>query len=263
MNIHLIPSALGMRLNNLLKYYLNKQGEADVIDLTSHDGLNLRAQPISRITIANNLNKMSRGRNMQPNRPYPSPVNLTRGSTINNIERSLDKIASRFNDKLPANRSAHYNELLALEQGSGYVLNMERFDCIICYTTIEKYKGVVLRNCLHQFCKSCLVNTILHTDNVNIPCPYAGNEFTCQDFLKDQEIRALLKKADHEKYLQRSVRLAETSSNNTFHCKALNCTGWCFVEGEITDFVCPCCSSKNCVRCEVSKLFPLIFGILT
>ena len=32
--------------------------------------------------------------------------------------------------------------------------NIERFECVICFLEIEPGDGVVLRECLHNFCKS-------------------------------------------------------------------------------------------------------------
>ena len=33
------------------------------------------------------------------------------------------------------------------------VTNQEEFECQICYLEVEKGEGIVLRNCLHQFCR--------------------------------------------------------------------------------------------------------------
>lgn len=34
--------------------------------------------------------------------------------------------------------------------------NQEEFDCGICFTPVEPEEGVVLRECLHRFCRSVL-----------------------------------------------------------------------------------------------------------
>ena len=45
-----------------------------------------------------------------------------------------------------------YRELIQLDDFN-YVANSEPFDCSICFMRIEKGDGIVLRDCLHTFCK--------------------------------------------------------------------------------------------------------------
>lgn len=52
-----------------------------------------------------------------------------------------------------------------------------------------------------------------------------------------------------EKYLARSVKLAERKMMNTFHCKTADCTGWCIYEDDVNIFKCPVCTKKNCITC--------------
>lgn len=55
----------------------------------------------------------------------------------------------------------------------------------------------------------------------------------------------------YEKYLTRSILEAESKIQNTFHCKTVNCPGWCIIEDEINQFDCPVCMKKNCLTCQV------------
>lgn len=116
-----------------------------------------------------------------------------------------------------------YHELLALENSLGIVANSEPFDCSICFVTIEENVGVVLRNCLHKFCKECLIQTITHAADVNIKCPNVDGDSACDDELQDREIRALLSEVEYEKYLMRTLRFAENNMQNAFHCKKPGC----------------------------------------
>lgn len=138
-----------------------------------------------------------------------------------------------------------------MSNSGGTISNSESFECIICCRKIRKGSGVVLRNCLHKFCKSCLVSTIVNNEDVNIQCPHMDSHSSCTEYIQDQEIRALLKKTQLKNYLERSLRLAETTGD-TFHCKTVNCVGWCYIENMPTEFICPCCQCVNCIHCEVS-----------
>ncbi|EAT35743.1 AAEL012112-PA [Aedes aegypti] len=51
-------------------------------------------------------------------------------------------------------------------------------------------------------------------------------------------------------YLERSLKKAELSADNSFHCKTPDCAGWCLVEDNVTVFHCPVCKAQNCVPCE-------------
>jgi len=49
-------------------------------------------------------------------------------------------------------RQINYNELIAVE-GQNLIPNAEEFECPICFSTISEKEGVVLRECLHKFCR--------------------------------------------------------------------------------------------------------------
>ena len=51
--------------------------------------------------------------------------------------------------------------------------------------------------------------------------------------------------------MDRSVQLAESSMDNTFHCKTVDCRGWCEFQPGVNQFVCPVCFLKNCLQCQV------------
>lgn len=37
---------------------------------------------------------------------------------------------------------------------------------------------------------------------------------------------------------------------NSFHCKTVNCEGWCEYEDDVNFFTCPICKEKNCLTCR-------------
>ena len=87
--------------------------------------------------------------------------------------------------------------------------NVEEFVCQICFLDIEPGDGVVLRECLHTFCKyvgnsqlpnvvcialrfrDCLVGTIEHAEDAAVKCPYKDNSYSCDMRILDREIKAV------------------------------------------------------------------------
>ena len=47
------------------------------------------------------------------------------------------------------------------------VSNLKPFVCGICFSRIPEFDGIVLRECLHEFCRDCLIQLIRHADEVN------------------------------------------------------------------------------------------------
>lgn len=145
-----------------------------------------------------------------------------------------------------------YIQLLDLEEGGGVISNVEPFDCLICLTTIKIGDGVRLRNCLHQFCRDCLKNSIIHCEEGDVPCPFGDGSSRCDSILQDREIRAILSKLEFDQHLQRTLRIAEITTRDAIHCKVPNCDGWCICEDGVNEFKCPKCETVNCVSCQVS-----------
>ena len=47
---------------------------------------------------------------------------------------------------------ANYEALMAASEAR-LITNTEEFECMICYVGVEPGEGVILKGCLHQFCK--------------------------------------------------------------------------------------------------------------
>lgn len=133
---------------------------------------------------------------------------------------------------------------------TGYYPNYEPFDCPICLVKCETADGVLLRNCCHTFCKECIANVVKHSDEAEIKCPFLDGNEKCDNVITDREIRALVSPEQYEKYLQQSLRVAESCANS-FHCRTPNCKGFCFFEQGVNEFVCPVCRAENCLICRV------------
>lgn len=144
-----------------------------------------------------------------------------------------------------------YIELLSLDDSMDLTKNTEIFECSVCLVDYQPFEGVVLRNCLHTFCKDCIRNTIVYSDEAEVKCPYYDDQYSCDCLLQDREIKALLSKTEHDDHLAKSLRIAENQIENSFHCKTPDCKGWCIYEDDVNTFKCPICCLGNCLTCRV------------
>ncbi|XP_046961460.1 uncharacterized protein LOC124531060 [Vanessa cardui] len=138
-----------------------------------------------------------------------------------------------------------YTELMKLEQ-QPLVPNSEVFDCGVCIEQCAIGEGVVLRECIHTFCRECLADVVRHCTEPVVSCP----AIACHGTIQEREIRALLSPEDYEKWLARSLAAAESGTRNTFHCRTRDCTGWAFCEPGVRRFPCPVCNHTNCLPCQ-------------
>lgn len=112
---------------------------------------------------------------------------------------SLDEGAAK-------NASKHYNELLSLDT-TDVVLNSEPFECPVCFMKFAAKEGVVLRDCLHVFCRECVVNTIKYNDEAEVKCPYLDEVYSCDSIIQEREIKSLVSKDIYEQHLAISLRV--------------------------------------------------------
>lgn len=120
--------------------------------------------------------------------------------------------------------------------------------CSTCFQRFEVGEGIILMNCLHEFCRKCIVESIHKTiDFVQVRCPF-NNEYKCESFLSEREIRGLVTVAEYNQFIQNSEKAALTipdkmitikePPNKTFKLdleKEL-------VKSEKTELDCPRCS---------------------
>lgn len=158
-----------------------------------------------------------------------------------------DENKSNVASNIEGKTGEFYTELIKLEQQS-LVSNSENFECGVCIEECAVGNGVVLRECLHTFCRECLSDALRYCEEPMISCPAVG----CSGGLQDREIRALLSEEDYEKWLARGLAVAESGTRNTFHCRTTDCSGWAVCETDVRVFPCPVCNKKNCIPCQVS-----------
>lgn len=144
-----------------------------------------------------------------------------------------------------------YEELISLEN-CDVIPNSEPIECPVCFVTYGPREGVILRDCLHMFCRSCIANTIRYCEDAEVKCPYRDSEYTCESTLQEREIKALVEPEVYQQYLAKSIAQAENNAgNNAFHCKTPDCPGWCIYDDDVNNFLCPVCGANNCLTCQV------------
>ncbi|GFY60078.1 ranBP-type and C3HC4-type zinc finger-containing protein 1 [Trichonephila inaurata madagascariensis] len=146
------------------------------------------------------------------------------------------------------NKKSDYRTLLALDDVD-LVANMEPFECPVCFLDVEINEGIVLQECLHNFCRECLSSAIQYSDTAVIKCPFRNDEYSCESHLQEREIKCLVTPDVYERHLQRSMALAESQARDSFHCKTPDCPGWCLFEDNVNTFLCPVCKHTNCLTC--------------
>lgn len=145
------------------------------------------------------------------------------------------------------NKESLYKELMDLEEQSGYIPNLVVFECEICLMEIDIGDGMTIRNCLHQFCIDCVRGSINNSTDATVKCPAT----LCENIVEDREIRSLVTQAEFDKYSLKMLQIVESQSSNSFHCKTPDCHGWAIVDDAVVFFICPICSSINCLSCQV------------
>ncbi|KAE9528483.1 hypothetical protein AGLY_012054 [Aphis glycines] len=149
-----------------------------------------------------------------------------------------------------------YQQLMAMEMQSDLVLHNGPFECAVCLCTYDN-NGVVLRDCLHVFCRLCLQMTIDHSKAEQVECPYIDDRYSCTGVLQHREIKKILDSDEkYERFLQRSVErarqlLAKEHNGGSFQCRRPDCPGWCLIydKNNVLEFKCPVCGTVTCVRC--------------
>jgi hypothetical protein len=132
-----------------------------------------------------------------------------------------------------------------------FVENIKEFGCDICQQPISRGDGIVIKNCLHEYCKPCLGKYIETSDTAVVPCPFRDEDgAVCIGFLLDSEVRSLVSVPVYLEVVQRSLAEAEATNPNSYHCKTPDCPAWVEIDAEVENFQCQACNRENCVRCK-------------
>uniref|UniRef100_A0ABD2VWZ1 RanBP-type and C3HC4-type zinc finger-containing protein 1 n=1 Tax=Trichogramma kaykai TaxID=54128 RepID=A0ABD2VWZ1_9HYME len=151
---------------------------------------------------------------------------------------------------LPEEKLKRYEELIHLEN-CGIITNKEPIECPVCFMICGPEEGVILRNCLHSFCRSCAASTVRYCEEAEVKCPYRDTDYTCDFVLQEREIKALVSAEVYQQHLAKSIAQAENNAGDAaFHCKTPDCPGWCIYDDNVNNFLCPVCRANNCLTCQ-------------
>ncbi|XP_035375745.1 ranBP-type and C3HC4-type zinc finger-containing protein 1 isoform X2 [Electrophorus electricus] len=185
------------------------------------------------------------------NRPESYTVPCSYRPDANELYRiQQEKEAIRqYQQAQEAERRENYARLVQMD-GQELVPNPESVECRICYLQLQPGEGVLLRECLHCFCRECLRSVILLSEDPQVACPYRDEAYACECTLQEREIRALVSGEEYERWLQRGLSVAESRCEGSYHCASTDCPGWCVYEDTVNTFHCPVCNKHNCLLCK-------------
>ncbi|KAJ6661534.1 hypothetical protein lerEdw1_014444 [Lerista edwardsae] len=150
---------------------------------------------------------------------------------------------------LEQERLQNFQQLRQLDEAA-LVPNREAMECRICYLDVGPGEGVLLRECLHSFCRACLRQVVSCNEEPQVACPFRDDSYACSSHLQDREIRALVSRDEYEHFLERRLAVAESRAQNSYHCQTADCLGWCVYEDDVNEFRCPVCWALNCLVCK-------------
>ncbi|KAJ3611342.1 hypothetical protein NHX12_021358 [Muraenolepis orangiensis] len=172
----------------------------------------------------------------------PDPLELRR------IQQEKEAVR-QYQQAKEEERRENFARLVRLD-GQDVVSNPEAVDCRICYVDLRPGEGVLLRECLHCFCRECLRSVIMLCEDPEVACPYRDETYACSCTLQEREIKALVSSEEYERWLQRGLSVAESRCEGSYHCATADCPGWCVYEDTVNVFHCPVCRMHNCLLCK-------------
>ncbi|KAL5556528.1 hypothetical protein UlMin_038764 [Ulmus minor] len=133
----------------------------------------------------------------------------------------------------------------------------ERFDnevtCPICLCDIED--GYQLEDCLHKFCRLCLVEQCDSAIRNQGSFPLCCTHKDCNSLIRITDLRSLLPSDKLEELFRASVGAFVSSSGGTYRfCPSPDCPSVYKVadpETEGEPFVCGACYTETCTRCHL------------
>lgn len=164
--------------------------------------------------------------------------------SLNEKVRESDRLAEAAkNDTMP---------LLLDAENHDFIENRKVFECAICFTDAEVGDGVILKNCLHNFCKLCLIEQVINSEEFEVKCPNNDDDGSCQFKLQEREVKALVTPEIFEKHLEKSLKLYEAAAGSkNYHCKTADCRGFYeLMDANVRGFTCEVCEKVNCIGCK-------------
>lgn len=240
--------------------------EATLVELHAVDGSPVFLYLVAPDSVALHIDNAAQVNKSQPTEEVSEeliqdpPMEVLQTIEEKQETKEVDKIISITNEHeqetAETNMSedikiGRYEELISLENWD-VIPNSEPIECPICFVTYGPREGVILRDCLHMFCRPCIANTIAYCEEAEVKCPYRDSDYTCESTLQEREIKALVEPEVYQQHLAKSIAQAENKAGNkAFHCKTPDCPGWCIYDDDVNNFLCPVCEANNCLTCQV------------
>ncbi|XP_063576833.1 ranBP-type and C3HC4-type zinc finger-containing protein 1 isoform X3 [Pongo abelii] len=112
----------------------------------------------------------------------------------------------QYQQRKQQQQEGNYLQHVQLDQRS-LVLNTEPAECPVCYSVLAPGEAVVLRECLHTFCRECLQGTIRNSQEAEVSCPFIDNTYSCSGKLLEREIKAAIHEQMNCKEYQEDLAL--------------------------------------------------------
>lgn len=164
------------------------------------------------------------------------------------IREKPDHLKEDNEPKLNPYRGNYKENVSFMDDDNDVVPNHCKFECPLCFNNCLPNDGVVLRDCIHSFCKICIRASIINNLNPPIKCPFK-TDYICESILQDREIKGIVGQDIHDEYLAR-ISLKIQKDQNIFNCRNENCIGYGFIDKQQTSFECFECKTINCILCR-------------
>ncbi|XP_041423645.1 ranBP-type and C3HC4-type zinc finger-containing protein 1 [Xenopus laevis] len=93
----------------------------------------------------------------------------------------------QYKKALDEERSQNFQHLLQLDN-EVLIPNQEPIECRICFSEVPVGGGVLLRECLHSFCRECLRQLVNCCEEPEVSCPFRDETYGCNSKLQQREI---------------------------------------------------------------------------
>lgn len=132
------------------------------------------------------------------------------------------------------------------------IQNEEIFNCPLCLKATRPHEGIILRECLHKFCKKCLETHIRDSKTAEVACPRSRDQTSCFGIILDKEIQTF---GEDVNRLCAARCLSEFKDQNRFVLTCSSCNKLIVDDGQPRCqkqfFTCPYCDKRNCRKCRV------------
>lgn len=87
--------------------------------------------------------------------------------------------------------------------------NSEPFNCPTCLQRFEIGAGIILVDCLHEFCRKCIIAKIHQSiEFIRVNCPF-DNHYKCESFLSEREVKGLVTEDVYNRFIQNNQLAAK------------------------------------------------------